>query len=181
MAKKKPNPLQEKAIQFRDALRKIDEATGSRTAWTADNQDEVSVFFGVSIDSVKNWAKQGMPGQRGSWRLDLIAKWLRTDGPWKRWDAPTDADPLLGEGDSPALERYRLAKAKLAELDLETRKGELIERDKARDIFSRWAVLVRRMGERLSKRFGPDAAATVNETLASCRIAVMEVVDDDNA
>lgn len=84
---------------------------------------------------------------------------------------------LLEDGDSPALERYRLAKAKLAELDLETRKGQLIERDKARDIFSRWAVLVRRMGERLAKRFGPDAAATVNETLDSCRAAVVEVVE----
>lgn len=90
--------------------------------------------------------------------------------------APPD-ELLLEEGDSPALERYRLAKAKLAELDLETRKGQLIERDKARDIFSRWAVLIRRMGERLAKRFGPDAAATVNETLDSCRAAVVEVVE----
>lgn len=90
--------------------------------------------------------------------------------------APAD-ELLLEDGDSPALERYRLAKAKLAELDLETRKGQLIERDKARDIFSRWAVLVRRMGERLAKQFGPDAAATVNETLESCRAAVVEVVE----
>jgi hypothetical protein len=86
---------------------------------------------------------------------------------------------LLAEGgDSPGLERYRLAKAKLAELDLEMRKGQLIDRGKARDIFGRWAILIRRMGERLGKRFGPDAAATVNETLESCRAAVMDVVSE---
>lgn len=176
MAKKK-NPVLDKAMQFRDALRQIDAATGMRTAWTADSQEEVAIFFGHSLDTVKNWSKQGMPGQRGSWRLDLIAQWLRTDGPWKRWDKATE-DPLLADGDSPALERYRLAKAKHAELDLENRKGELIEVEKARDIFARWAVLIRRMGERLSKRFGPDAAATVNETLSECRSAVMEILDE---
>jgi hypothetical protein len=152
-----------------------EETHAKENAWTCKTQKEVCLFFGVSIDTVKNWAKQGMPGKKGNWSLDLIAQWLRADGPWKRWDD----DPLLGEGgDSPSLERYRLAKAKLAELDLEMRKGQLIERDKARDIFGRWAVLVRRMGERLGKRFGPDAAATVNETLESCRAAVMDVVSE---
>jgi len=88
-------------------------------------------------------------------------------------------EPLQDGGDSPALERYRLAKAKLAELDLHLRKNDLIERDKAKEIFLRWAVLVRRMGERLSKRFGPDAAATVNETLDACRIAVSGICVDE--
>ena len=88
-------------------------------------------------------------------------------------------EPLQDGGDSPALERYRLAKAKLAELDLHLRKNDLIERDKAKEIFLRWAVLVRRMGERLSKRFGPDAAATVNETLDACRIAVSEICAEE--
>ena len=170
MAAKKSNPLLDKAAQVRDALRKIDESTGLRTAWTADSQVELSEFFGVGIDTVKNWAKQGMPGTRGSYRLDLVAQWLRRDGPWQRWDRGSEsADPLLAEGDSPALERYRLAKAKLAELDLENRKGDLIEVAKCRDLLARWAVVLRRMGERLAKRYGNDASLTVNESLSECK------------
>ncbi len=89
---------------------------------------------------------------------------------------PTIADdPLLNEGDSPGLERYRMAKAKLAELDLEARKEQLIDREKARDIFGRWATLIRRAGERLSKRWGNEAAAMLNETLDECGAIVAEL------
>jgi phage terminase Nu1 subunit (DNA packaging protein) len=176
-AANKPKTISERAKQMRGILRDLDQAAGTRLAWTADTQGEVAEFFNVSVDTVKNWAKQKMPGKPKGYRLDHIAIWLRTEGPGSKALRVQSDDPLLEDGDSPALERYRLAKAKLAELDLETRKGQLIERDKARDIFSRWAVLVRRMGERLAKRFGPDAAATVNETLDSCRAAVVEVVE----
>lgn len=115
-----------------------------------------------------------MPGTQGHYVLQDIARWLRTDGPWRPYQRPetTSDDPLLADGDSPALERYRLAKAKHAELDFEHRKGELIEREKARDIFSRWAVVIRRMGEKLAKRYGNDAAETVNETLEECAAIV---------
>ena len=138
--------------------------------WKVANQNEVAEFFGLSINTVQSWAKQGMPGGRGSYRLDLIAQWLRKDGPWQRWDKTTTGpndDPLL-DGDSPALERYRLAKAKHAELDLDLRRGELIEVSRWRDMMIRWSVGIRRMGERLSKRYGNDAAITVNETLEEC-------------
>ena len=171
MAHKK-NRIAEKAVELRAALAKLDEATGLKTAWTASSQGEVAQFFGVSVDTVKNWSKQGMPGSTRNWRLDLIAQWLRNDGPWQRWEKDS-GDPLLDSGgDSDALERYRLAKAKHAELDFEHRKGELIEREKARDIFSRWAVVIRRMGEKLAKRYGNDAAETVNETLEECAAIV---------
>ena len=93
--------------------------------------------------------------------------------------ATAQEEPLMSEGNSPALERYRLAKAKLAELDLHLRKNDLIEVARAKEVFLRWSVLVRRMGERLSKRFGPDAAATVNETLDSCRAATAEISTDE--
>jgi phage terminase Nu1 subunit (DNA packaging protein) len=111
-----------------------------------------------------------------------VTRWLRTEGPWKPYaksQSPNPADdPLLADGDSPGLERYRLAKAKHAELDLEQRKGELIEREKAKLILSRWASLIRQMGERLSKRYGNEAAKTVNETLDECGVAVEEVMSD---
>ena len=78
------------------------------------------------------------------------------------------ADPLLVEGDSPGLERYRLAKAKHAELDLEQRRAELIDLAKCRDLFGRWGSVIRKMGDRVSKRFGVEANQMVAEAIDEC-------------
>lgn len=85
-----------------------------------------------------------------------------------RAPAPTSDDPLLADGDSPALERYRLAKAKHAELDLEQRRGELIDLSKCRDLFGRWGSVIRKMGDRVSKRFGVEANQMVAEAIDEC-------------
>lgn len=165
----KPKTVLERAKEIRGVLRNLEEAAGTKLAWTADKQSEVAEFFGVSVDTVKNWAKQKMPGKPRAYRLDLIAIWLRTEGPGSRSFRDNADDPLLADGDSPALERYRLAKAKHAELDLQERQGTLVEVGRCRDMLSRWAVVIRRMGERLSKRYGNEAALTVNESLAECK------------
>lgn len=164
----KQSKILEKAQELRQALQKLDEATGSRSLWTVNTQAEVGEFFGVTINGVKGWNKQGMPGRPGAYRLDVIAQWLRSEGPWQRRGKAVSDDPLLSDGDSPALERYRLAKAQHAELDLEHRKGSLLEREKARDILSRWGSIIRRLGERMAKRYGNEAAVAVNETLEEC-------------
>lgn len=137
-------------------------------------QSDVATFCGVSLDTVKSWAKQSMPGRPGAYDLSAIVRWLRTAGPWRQHSKPESEDPLLGaaEGDSPGLERYRLAKAAIAELDLEERIGSLLSRDKARAALNRWASIVRRLGERLGKRFGPDAARSVNDALIECQHVV---------
>lgn len=136
----------------------------------------------MTPETVKTWRSKGMPGTNGRYVMREIAVWLRSDGPWaqhqKATQIPSEDDPLLA-GDSPALERYRLAKAKHAELDLEARKHELIERDKCRDILARWAIIIRRMGERLAKRHGKDAARSVNRSLEECeRIIEKELTVD---
>jgi phage terminase Nu1 subunit (DNA packaging protein) len=145
---------------------------------------EIAEIFDVSADTVKRWRTEGMPGTTQRYVLQDVTRWLRTEGPWKPYSksqATSSAeDPLLAGGDSPGLERYRLAKAKHAELDLEHRKGELIEKEKAKAVLSRWAWLIRQMGERLAKRYGNDVAITINDTLAECRRAVQEVVNDES-
>ena len=118
-----------------------------------------------------------MPGKPREWDIAAIVQWLRTEGPWKPGYKPTvvSDDPLLADVDSPALERYRLAKAMHAELDLAHRRGELLDKEKARDVLSRWAVLIRRMGERLSKKYGNEAAIAINDTLQECAAVVGEL------
>jgi phage terminase Nu1 subunit (DNA packaging protein) len=141
----------------------------------------VADIYAVGLDTVKRWRAEGMPGKNGQYVLHDISKWLRTDGPWKRFDAPSQVsdDPLLAEGDSPALERYRLAKAKHAELDLEHRKGELIEVGKCRDILGQWASVIRKMGDRVSKRFGIEANLMVTDAIDACQ-DIVRAFDDSN-
>ena len=55
---------------------------------------------------------------------------------------PVDDELLVG-CDSPALERYRLAAAKLKELDLEERKTSLLPRDKVRTALGRFPEIFR--------------------------------------
>jgi phage terminase Nu1 subunit (DNA packaging protein) len=127
----------------------------------------------VSIDTVKSWAKQGMPGGPGAYDFAAIIPWLRTKGPWRQHVKVENDDPLLAaDGDSPGLERYRLAKAALAELELEERKGTLLSREKVRTTLIRWATVLRRMGERIAKRFGNEASEAVNDALGECQAVI---------
>jgi hypothetical protein len=120
-----------------------------------------------------------MPGKPGRYDLAEILAWLRSDGPWRArgGDLLTGSDdPLLAVGgDSPNLERYRLARAQLAELELETKRGSVFPRDVARSVLGRIASLWRRYGERLGKRHGPEEVVSFNETFQEAQ----RVIDDE--
>lgn len=121
-------------------------------------------------------------------RGDLPAACQNPDGTYDareliRWHASQtseplgdlgDGDPLLAFGESPALERYRLARAEMVELDLEERRGFLIPRDRVRLTLLRWASILRAVGDRLGKKFGNDAIDTINEALDDCARVVAD-------
>jgi hypothetical protein len=81
------------------------------------------------------------------------------------------SDPLLTDGDSPGLERYRLAKAAHAELDLAERKGQLINKEKCRSVLAQWGSVLRRSGDRIA-RVSPDGSRMLNEALDECETIV---------
>lgn len=141
---------------------------------------DVAQCFGVTPDTVKQWRARGMPGTPKRYVLEHVARWLRTDGPWADRKIVKPDDPLMDGVDSPGLERYRLAKAEHAELDLAERRKELIEREKCREVLSRWAVVIRRMGERLVKRYGAGVTAEFDQTLAECGGIVEEAFGNDS-
>lgn len=75
-------------------------------------------------------------------------------------------DPLLVGSDSPQLERYRAAKAGLAELDLEQRKKTHVDAHELHDGFMAIAGIVRRSaGDTLLARFGNDATEILNDAI----------------
>lgn len=148
--------------------------------WIAVNQAELAAFFDVSLDTIATWRKKGMPGTPGRYDLAEAFAWWRSEGPGRHrggHDFATAAmdDLIVAAGDSPNLERYRLAKAQLAELELEQKRRAVIPREMARNALGRIASLWRRYGERLGKRHGPEEVLSFNETFEEAR----RVIDDE--
>ena len=68
-------------------------------------------------------------------------------------------DPSSGRADSPALERYRDERARIAQLDRLERESELIPSAAVQQFLIRLASLLRTAGEKLRAQFGPEAYA----------------------
>lgn len=135
---------------------------GETKAWIAERQVDLARVCGVSLATVQSWAKQGMPGEPGTYDLSQIIPWLRTEGPWKQH----------AKSENEEERRYRTAKANTAELEFEQARGELLDRGKVRSTLVRWAAIIRQMGDRLGKRFGLEASTAVNDALLECEIVV---------
>ena len=83
-------------------------------------------------------------------------------------------DPLLAGGDSPNLERYRAARADLAEMEAAERRGHLVDIDSFMDWWdSEVATPIRRSIETLRK-LAPDAAAIVVKALEKAEANVQK-------
>ena len=88
-------------------------------------------------------------------------------------------DAMLAAGLSPALERYREARAGLAEVELAERRGVTVNVSKAHAIFTRAAHYFRSTGELLQRTFGPDAVAIFNDGLKEAIRVVDKLVEAD--
>ena len=78
---------------------------------------------------------------------------------------PESDDPLLVGGNSPGLERYREAKADMAEMERDERNHSLISRDELREGWTLIAGVLRRAGESLGRQHGEDAQAIMDDAL----------------
>ncbi len=79
-------------------------------------------------------------------------------------DDTTDADIWTG-APSPALERLRTAKARMAELDLEERSKSSVPLADLLPVLAGVAGPLRKCGEALGRQFGAGAQALLNEAL----------------
>lgn len=115
-----------------------------------------------------------MPGEPSAYDLSAIAQWRERDlrRKDKRPVGDESGDPDLEGEESPGLERYRLAKAALAELDLDRKRRNVIDRNVAHDGLGRIADLLRQAGERLQRQCGADALGILEEALASAEIEI---------
>ena len=108
----------------------------------------------------------------GSYSAFDIIDWLTTQ------TVPTPDAELSGT-DSPALERFRLARARLAELDLESKKGDMLDRHVVRECLAASSGIYRRAGARLRREFGDEAYQVMDEAYDDAiRVLDMKFVDD---
>lgn len=84
-------------------------------------QKSLADMLGTSRKVLIEWEGEGLPRNSDrTYNLYSVLSWVKT-----RWACGSKD----GEKNSPALERYRLAKAQEAEFDLKIKKGEFIDRD----------------------------------------------------
>jgi len=122
----------------------------------------------VDRNTITKWRGQGgFPAQEkdGTWCVFAVGLWRGS-----RDSAPVDGDELLGSGgggDSPALERYRTARARIAEIDAEIREGQAVDRDVLHETFSLMASVIRDAGATLRRQFGNDAGDILDVAIDS--------------
>lgn len=74
-------------------------------------------------------------------------------------------DPLLAGENSPALERYRDERAKLAKMDRLERERTLLPRDEIHEMLGRVAGIIRGAGDGLQRQYGNEAHALLDEAM----------------
>lgn len=159
------------------ALKRFEKAQEEERRWQYLRSTPKRVYMELSGRSARVLIDQarrhGLPyptGQRSPVDLTQVIRWLHDllAEHGQRLSAPPTDDPLLAGSNSPALERYRLARAAREELELAARRGELLDVDELLTWYdAEVAAPIRRSLENLQTRFGPAAVGIVTKALDS--------------
>jgi hypothetical protein len=87
-----------------------------------------------------------------------------------------DDEAMQGEV-TPALEKWREEKWRLARLDRQEREGLLLPRDVVHSYLQKFASQLREQGEFLQREYGPDALEAWNERLDTIERSAAELLD----
>lgn len=133
-------------------------------------QADVARHFGVQRSTVHDWLKKAdFPCKAAPFDIHKIEQW--------KAQQDIDSDLLVAGGDSPWLEQLRKMKALQEEIKLEQLRGSVMEVDRVREALARWAAIIKRAGERIGIRYGPDAKAMLDDAIEECRIVVKNEFD----
>jgi hypothetical protein len=124
-----------------------------RTNWTISKK-EYCFLSGRKRQTLDDQhARLGLPVRGATVNLKLVLSWfhdLLATLARKQVSLNGD-DELLAAGTSPALERYREARARLAEYDVQERAGAYVPAELVRELLGRQANVLRQLGHRLGE------------------------------
>ena len=138
----------------------------------------------VSRQTVHGWLKKPDFPQAvdGAFSVRLVSEWrLLRDQELERKRAgpapvdPNSDDPLLNSGDSIGLERYRMAKAQLAEMDLAEREKVMLNAEAVHDGLAVISQTFRQACEELQRRFGGDAHAIIEQAITEAESTINDL------
>ncbi len=168
--------------QERSALKRLEKAQEEKRRWQYYRSIPKSHWREMSgrsprvlIDAADRHGFPYPTGQKTAIDLPAVVKWLHDflAKNAQRLSAPHTDDPLLAGSNSPALERYRLARAAREELELAARRGDLLDVDELLTWYdSEVAAPIRRSLEALQSQFGPAAVQVVSKALDQAGAAV---------
>lgn len=97
-------------------------------------------------------------------------------------DPAANGDEMLyADATSPALERYRDERAKLAKLERLQREGSLMDREQVHEALGRIASIIRAAGEKLNRTFGREAHSLLDEAIDDAERAMTKLLGGDGA
>jgi len=138
---------------------------------------ELARKLGRSERVISTWLGEGMPGAPGAYVLEDCVEWLDRRGDKRKQTSQTQGDDLEGDADSPALERYRLARAQQEEIKLAKLRSELVESEHIQQWLQSFAGLLRGFGEKVAK-VAPELVSDLDGVLEQASETLDKVVGE---
>jgi phage terminase Nu1 subunit (DNA packaging protein) len=156
-------------LQAIEDLLEAEERRQHSTRWECRTLAEVAEFFGLAVQTVKQWRTESppMPGTEGRYPLQQIVA-------WRLAKATGNASTTSEEKRQAEIEQIRLQSEK-RRIENAKKRGELIERvEIERDMALLWSRLVSRLQSLPEKlaRLAPDAAKAETLRLATNEIDI---------
>lgn len=137
-------------------------------------RDELAKALGKSVRTVAMYFAEGMPGTPGTYVLEDCLAWIDAR---ENKRTSRDADDLPDDTDSPALERYRLARAQQEEIKLAKLRSELVESEHIQQWLQSFSLLLRGFGEKLAK-VAPEIVPDLEGVLQQAEETLVKVVGE---
>ncbi len=136
-------------------------------AFSVKSQREVARYFKEQPRTIERWRAEGMPGKRGCYDLQEIMFWAAGKGKLKIAAPKLQADDpmMVGDSNSEALERYRLARAQREEIKLAEDCEQVIKRDRYLDFNRTFFAPLRLAQETFKRKQDHDAFQIVDEAI----------------
>lgn len=134
------------------------------------SQRQLARVYGLSYQAVQKW--DCPRNDDGTYSLSAVVK-------WREECLAADTELCGGGSDSPALEQYRAAKARLAELDLQERTKNLVDRAHTVKCMMEFGAVIRSCGADLERKHGAAARERLDQAIDAAVAAVKKMLGEN--